>query len=152
MLLRIFLEGLPSVNADWRLMFEALAIVTMTVGNLAALTQTNIKRMLAYSSIAHAGYLLIGVVVGTPRGVSAMLIYLAIYAFMALGAFAVIVLMRRQDVSGDELKDFSGLYLRHPFAAFAMLLFMLSLGGLPPTPGFMGQFWLLSAASDSGYV
>ena len=108
--------------------------------------------MLAYSSIAHAGYLLIGVVAGTPRGMSAMLIYLLIYAFMQLGAFAVIVMMRRQDVVGDELKDFSGLYFRHPFAAFAMLLFMLSLGGIPPTAGFMGKFWLFGAAIDAGYV
>ena len=110
MLLRIFLEGLPSMNADWRLLFEGLAIVTMTVGNLAALTQTNLKRMLAYSSIAHAGYLLIGVVVGTTRGVTAMMIYLLIYSFMQLGAFTVIVMLRRQDVVGDELKDFSGLH------------------------------------------
>jgi len=151
MLLRIFLEGLPSMIGDWRLLFEALAIVTMTVGNLAALTQTNLKRMLAYSSIAHAGYVLIGVVAGTPRGVSAMLIYLFVYSFMQLGAFAVIVLMRRQDVVGDELKDFSGLHVRHPFAAFAMLLFMLSLGGIPPTAGFMGKFWLFSAAIDAHY-
>jgi NADH-quinone oxidoreductase subunit N len=152
MLLRIFLEGMPSMSADWRLLFEALAVVTMTVGNLAALTQTNLKRMLAYSSIAHAGYLLIGVVAGTPRGVTAMLIYLLIYAFMQLGAFMVIVMMRREDVAGDELKDFAGLYLRHPLAAFAMLLFMLSLGGIPPTAGFMGKFWLFGAAIDSGYV
>jgi NADH-quinone oxidoreductase subunit N len=152
MLLRIFLEGLPALDADWRLIFEALAIVTMTVGNLAALTQSNIKRMLAYSSIAHAGYLLIGVVAGTPRGVSAMLIYLLVYSFMQLGAFAVVVMMRRQDMAGDELKDLSGLYLRSPFAAFAMLLFMLSLGGIPPTAGFMGKFWLFGAAIDSGYV
>ena len=152
MLLRIFLEGLPAMNADWRLLFEALAIVTMTVGNIAALTQSNLKRMLAYSSIAHAGYLLIGVVAGTPRGVSAMLIYLLIYTFMQLGAFAVIIMLRRQDVVGDELKDFSGLYWRHPFAAFAMLVFMLSLGGIPPTAGFMGKFWLFSAAIESGYV
>jgi NADH-quinone oxidoreductase subunit N len=151
MLLRIFLEGLPSMATDWRLLFEVLAIVTMTVGNLAALTQTNLKRMLAYSSIAHAGYMLIGVVAGTTRGVSAMLIYLLIYSFMQLGAFAVIVLMRRQDVVGDELKDFSGLHSRHPFAAFAMLLFMLSLGGIPPTAGFMGKFWLFSAAIDAHY-
>jgi len=152
MLLRIFLEGLPSMNADWRLLFEGLAIVTMTVGNLAALTQSNLKRMLAYSSIAHAGYVLIGVVAGTPRGISAMLIYVLVYAFMQLGAFTVIVLMRRQDVVGDELKDFSGLHARHPFAAFAMLLFMLSLGGIPPTAGFMGKFWLFGAAIDAGYV
>src|SRR4029077_9703257 len=108
--------------------------------------------MLAYSSIAHAGYLLIGVVAGTPRGVTAMLIYLSVYAFMQLGAFMVIVMMRREDVVGDELKDFAGLYLRHPLAAFAMLMFMLSLGGIPPTAGFMGKFWLFGAAIDAGYV
>ncbi len=151
MILRIFLEGLPSMNADWRLLFEVLAIVTMTVGNVAALTQSNLKRLLAYSSIAHAGYVLIGIVAGTTRGVSAALIYLAIYAFMQMGAFAVIVMMRRQDVVGDELKDLSGLAFRRPFAAFAMLLFMLSLGGIPPTAGFMGKFWLFSAAIDAGY-
>ncbi|MCC7417625.1 MAG: NADH-quinone oxidoreductase subunit N [Acidobacteria bacterium] len=152
MLLRIFLEGLPATSADWRLLFEVLSIVTMTVGNVAALTQTNLKRMLAYSSIAHAGYVLMGVVAGTPRGVSAMLIYLLIYAFMQLGAFAVIVMMRRRDVVGDELKDYSGLSARNPLAAFAMLLFMLSLGGIPPTAGFMGKFWLFGAAIDAGYV
>jgi len=150
MLLRIFLEGMPSMSGDWRLLFEALAIVTMTVGNVAALTQTNLKRMLAYSSIAHAGYVLIGVVAG-PRGVTAILIYLFVYAFMQLGAFAVVVLLRRQDVVGDELKDFSGLSIRHPVAAFSMLLFMLSLGGIPPTAGFMGKFWLFSAAIDARY-
>ena len=151
MLLRIFLEGVPSQNADWRLLFEALAIVTMTIGNLAALTQTNIKRMLAYSSVAHAGYLLMGVVAGTPRGVTAMLVYLLVYAFMQIGAFAVVVLLHRKDIAGEDLKDFSGLHARSPFAAFAMLLFMLSLGGIPPTAGFMGKFWLFGAAIDSGY-
>ena len=155
MILRIFLEGLPSQNADWRLLFEVLAIITMTVGNVAAVTQTNVKRMLAYSSIAHAGYLLIGVVAagsGSERGVTATLIYLMIYSFMQLGAFAVVVLLHRQDVVGDELKDFSGLHFRNPVAAFAMLLFMLSLGGIPPTAGFMGKFWLFSAAIESGYI
>jgi NADH-quinone oxidoreductase subunit N len=151
MLLRIFLEGLPAMSADWRLLFEALSIITMTVGNVAAVTQTNIKRMLAYSSIAHAGYLLMGVVAGTSRGVAAMLIYLLVYAFMQLGAFAVLVLLRRRDVIGDELKDFSGLHFRAPWAAFAMLVFMLSLGGIPPTAGFMGKFWLFGAAIDAGY-
>src|SRR5436189_2165690 len=152
MLLRIFVEGLPAMSADWRLLFEALSIVTMTVGNVAALTQSNLKRMLAYSSIAHAGYVLIGVVAGTPRGIEATLIYLFIYSFMQLGAFTVIVMLRRQDVIGDELKDFSGLYFRQPYAAFAMLLFLLSLGGIPPTAGFMGKFWLFGAAIDAGYV
>ena len=81
-----------------------------------------------------------------------MLIYLFVYAFMQLGAFTVITMMRRKDVMGDELKDFSGLNVHHPLAAFAMLLFMLSLGGIPPTAGFMGKFWLFSAAIEAGYV
>jgi NADH-quinone oxidoreductase subunit N len=151
MLIRIFIEGLSTMSADWRLLFEVLAIATMTVGNFAALTQSNVKRILAYSSIAHAGYLLIGIVAGTTRGVTATLVYLMVYSFMQLGAFAVVVLLRRADVVGDELKDFSGLAFRNPFAAFAMLMFMLSLGGIPPTAGFMGKFWLFSAAIDARY-
>lgn len=154
MLLRIFFEGLILVQADWSLLFYALSILTMTVGNVAALTQSNIKRMLAYSSIAHAGYLLIGVVAAasSPQiGVKATLIYLAVYAFMQMGAFAVVTLLRRQDIIGEELKDMSGLFMRSPVAATAMLLFMLSLGGIPPTAGFMGKFWLFSAAIDGGY-
>jgi NADH-quinone oxidoreductase subunit N len=151
MLIRIFVEGLPSMSADWRLLFWTLAVVTMTVGNVAAVTQSNVKRMLAYSSIAHAGYVLIGIVAGTPRGITATLVYLLIYSFMQLGAFAVLVVLRRSDVAGEELKDFSGLAFRSPFAAFAMLLFMLSLGGIPPTAGFMGKFWLFSAAIDAHY-
>src|SRR5258707_4765596 len=151
MLIRIFVEGMPSMSGDWRLLFYVLSVLTMTAGNIAAVTQSNVKRMLAYSSIAHAGYLLIGVVAGTARGITAMLVYLMIYAFMQLGAFAVITLLRRRDVQGDELKDFSGLAFRNPFAAFAMLLFMLSLGGIPPTAGFMGKFLLFSAAIDAQY-
>src|SRR5829696_5478797 len=151
MLIRIFLEGLPSMAADWRLLFWTLAVITMTVGNVAAVTQSNVKRMLAYSSIAHAGYVLIGIVANTPRGITATLVYLLIYSFMQLGAFAVVVLLRRADVAGEELKDFSGLAFRNPFAAFAMLLFMLSLGGIPPTAGFMGKFWLFSAAIDAQF-
>jgi NADH-quinone oxidoreductase subunit N len=154
MLLRIFFEGLPSVNDQWGMLFYALAILTMTVGNVAALTQSNIKRMLAYSSIAHAGYLLIAIVAATrvPQiGVKAALIYLVIYAFMQFGAFGVVTLLRRHDVIGEELKDMSGLFQRSPLAGIAMLLFMLSLGGIPPTAGFMGKFWLFSAAIDGGY-
>ena len=166
MLLRIFIEGLPAMRVSivearvgaeapdlgWGILFYVLAVVTMTVGNFAALTQSNLKRMLAYSSIAHAGYLLIGAVTGTARGITAMLVYLFVYAFMQLGAFTVLALMRRQDVVGDELKDLNGLFFRQPFAAVAMLVFMLSLGGIPPTAGFMGKFWLFSAAIESGYV
>jgi NADH-quinone oxidoreductase subunit N len=163
MLLRIFVEGLPQFRFEglsvifgqpvgWTTIFYVLSLVSMTVGNLTAITQSNIKRLLAYSSIAHAGYVLIGVVAGSSRGVTAALIYLFIYAFMQLGAFAIVTLLRRRDVIGDELKDLSGLYFRSPVAAVAMLAFMLSLGGIPPTAGFMGKFWLFGAAIESGYV
>ena len=152
MLLRIFIEGLAFLHAEWSPAFWVLAVLTMTVGNLAALTQSNIKRMLAYSSVAHAGYLLIGVVVGTSRGVTAMMVYLAIYVFMQLGAFVVVVALRQKDTIGDELKDLTGLYSRSPLAASAMLLFMLSLGGIPPTAGFMGKLWVFGAAIDADYI
>jgi len=163
MLLRIFIEGLPGFRFEglsvifgqavgWTTVFYVLSVVSMTVGNLTAITQSNLKRLLAYSSIAQAGYILIGVVAGSARGVSAALIYLFIYAFMQLGAFAIVTLLRRRDVIGDELKDLSGLYFRSPLAALAMLVFMLSLGGIPPTAGFMGKFWVFSAAIESGYV
>ncbi len=163
MLLRIFIEGLPAFRVEglgvlfgepfgWRALFHVIAIVTMTVGNIAALTQGNIKRMLAYSSVAHAGYILIGVVVGLPRGIEAALLYLLVYAFMQLGAFAVVVMLRRRDVIGDELKDLTGLAATHPGAAIAMLIFMLSLGGIPPTAGFMGKLWIFGAAVEAGYI
>jgi NADH-quinone oxidoreductase subunit N len=152
MLLRIFVEGLPALGDEWRTMFWVLAAITMTVGNIAALTQSNLKRMLAYSSIAHAGYLLIGVVVGTERGVAAMLVYLGVYLFMQLGAFAIVTAMRRSDIIGDELKDLNGLFKRSPAVGFAMLCFMLSLGGIPPTAGFMGKMWLFGAAIDAGQI
>jgi len=152
MLLRILVEGLPSLAPDWQILFYALAVVTMTVGNLAAITQTNLKRMLAYSSIAHAGYVLIGIVAATERGVTAALVYLWVYLFMQLGAFAVVTLLRRRDIIGDELKDISGLYFRNPAVAVAMLAFMLSLGGIPPTAGFMGKVWVFGAAIQAGFV
>jgi NADH-quinone oxidoreductase subunit N len=163
MLFRIFVEGLPAFREGglgsvfgqplgWSAFFYVLSAATMTVGNIAALTQNNTKRMLAYSSIAHAGYVLIGVVAGTPRGVTAALVYLMVYLFMQLGAFAVVVALRRREVIGDELKDLSGLSVTHPAAAVAMLLFMISLGGIPPTAGFMGKFWVFGAAIDAGYI
>ena len=152
MLLRILFEGLQVLTPDWQFVLAVLAVLTMTVGNIAAITQSNLKRMLAYSSIAHAGYVLIGVVVGTQRGVTAALVYLGLYLFMQLGAFAVITMLRRRDVVGDELKDLSGLYLRNPAAAIAMLIFMLSLGGIPPTAGFMGKVWVFGAAIDGGWA
>ena len=152
MLLRIFAEGLSTIMPDWQVFFWWLAVLTMTVGNIAAITQSNIKRMLAYSSIAHSGYVLIGIVAGTSRGWTAAIVYLVVYAFMQLGAFAIVTMLRRRDVVGDELKDLSGLYARSPVAAIAMLVFMLSLGGIPPTAGFMGKIWIFGAAIDQGFI
>src|SRR4029453_12418878 len=128
MLMRIFIEGLPAFRIDnlgvafgqpfgWRVLFHFLSIASMTVGNIAALTQTNTKRLLAYSAIAHAGYVLIGIVAGPPRGITAALVYLMVYSFMQIGAFAIIVMLRRRDVIGDELNDLTGLSSRHPAAA-----------------------------------
>ena len=152
MLLRVFVEGLPALINDWQVMFSWLAVLTMTVGNISAITQSNTKRMLAYSSIAHSGYVLLGIVAGTSRGWTAAMVYLGVYVFMQLGAFAIVTMLRRHDVVGDELKDLSGLYFRSPLAAIAMLVFMLSLGGIPPTAGFMGKFWIFSALMDQGFV
>ncbi len=163
MLLRIFVEGLPAFRLGglgqlwgqplgWSVFLYVLAIVTMTVGNVGALTQGNIKRLLAYSSVAQGGYVLIGVVAGTTRGISAALVYLMVYALMQVGAFAVVAAVRRRGVTGDQVRDLAGLHATHPWAAVAMLVFLLSLGGLPPTAGFMAKLGVFGAAIDAGYV
>jgi len=124
-----------------------------------AIVQTNIKRMLAYSSIAHAGYALIGMVVagqagaeGAVRslGLASVMLYLAVYAFMTLGAFTVVAMLRKGGLEGDEIEDFTGLSKRQPVAAFLMLVFMVSLAGIPPTAGFIGKFYLFMAAVQAG--
>ena len=129
-------------------LFAVLAVVTMTVGNLTALAQKNIKRMLAYSSIAHAGYLLVGLAVATPRGFAAMVYYLLAYAAMNLGAFAVVIWLNNRG-TGDEVSDYAGLGRRAPVAALAMLVCFLSLIGIPPMAGFFGKFYLFAAAVEA---
>ena len=152
MLIRLMLEAFPSASSDWRSALYVLAALSMTVGNIAAMTQNNLKRLLAYSSIAHAGYVTIGLVAATPRGISASLVYIAVYACMQMGAFAIVTALRQKGVPGEDLHEFSGLAHRRPWMAFAMLIFMIALGGIPPTAGFMGKMWLFGAAIDSGYV
>lgn len=156
---RVFLEGLGGLKANWYGLFLAVCIATMVLGNVVAIVQTNIKRMLAYSSIAHAGYALIGVVVagqadteGAVRssGLSSVMLYLAVYAFMTLGAFAVVAMLRKGILEGEEIEDFTGLAKRQPIAAFLMLVFMVSLAGIPPTAGFIGKFYLFLAAVNAG--
>ena len=151
-LLRLVLVALPGLQHDWRPLLTAIAILTMTVGNITALLQTNIKRMLAYSSIAHAGYLLVAVVAGGLAGGSAALFYLAVYSLMNLGAFGVLALLGREQEERVTLADLSGLAVRHPGLAMAMTIFMLSLGGIPPTAGFMGKVYVFSVAIDAGQI
>ena len=151
-LLRLLLVALPGLQGDWRPLLAWIAILTMTVGNVTALLQTNVKRMLAYSSIAHAGYLLVAVVAGGTRGGSAALFYLAVYSLMNLGAFGVLSLLGREQEERVTLADLSGLAIRHPGLAMAMTVFMLSLGGIPPTAGFMGKVYVFGTAVDAGQV
>jgi NADH-quinone oxidoreductase subunit N len=134
-----------------------VSIATMTGGNLAAITQTNTKRLLAYSSIAHVGYMLLGLVAsdGTNNstGIVAILIYLLVYTFMNLGAFAVITSLRQRNVIGDELDDIAGLYRRAPFESILMMVFLLSLAGIPPLAGFLAKYYIfLSLIESQHYV
>jgi NADH-quinone oxidoreductase subunit N len=124
----------------------------MAVGSIIALAQSNIKRMLAYSSIAHAGYMLLGIIAGTPEGLTSMVNYLMIYTFMNIGAFAVIIMLRREGFQGENLDDYMGLAKSHPLASALMLIFMFSLTGIPPTAGFVGKFYVFMEAINSGYT
>jgi NADH-quinone oxidoreductase subunit N len=133
---------LPTI--DWQPVLMVVSILTMTVGNVAALTQTNMKRLLAYSSIAHAGYILMGVIALSENGARSILVYLLAYVFMNLGAFLIVTLIHYYDGS-FELRDYPGLYRRAPFLTLAMAVFLLSLMGIPPLVGFMGKFYVFSA-------
>jgi NADH-quinone oxidoreductase subunit N len=133
-----------------------VSIATMTGANLAALTQTNLKRLLAYSSIAHVGYMLLGLVAGTttslnPDGIKGILIYLLVYTFMNLGAFAVITSLATRKLAGDEIDDIAGLYFRRPFEAVLMLIFLLSLAGIPPLAGFWGKYFIFLSLVSTGH-
>jgi len=149
---RVFLVAFGSVRADWSMVLIPIAVLTMAVGNIIALSQTNIKRMLAYSSIAHAGYMLLGIIAGTPSGLSSVLNYMFIYAFMNIGAFAVVIMLRTEGFAGEDISDYEGLGKTHPTAAALMLVFMFSLTGIPPMAGFMGKFYLFMSAINAGYT
>ncbi|MGD0585157.1 MAG: NADH-quinone oxidoreductase subunit N [Oryzomonas sp.] len=150
--LRIFLVALPTLQVEWSQLLWVLAVLTMTIGNITALRQDNIKRMLAYSSIAHAGYALVGFAAGNSTGTAGILFYMLSYAFMNIGAFAVIILIGKKGESNGNVMDFAGLGFRHPVLAVAMSVFLFSLAGIPPTAGFIGKFYLFSGAIQKGYV
>jgi NADH-quinone oxidoreductase subunit N len=151
-LLRVLLTAVRGAPLDWPLLMWGLAALTMTVGNVVALAQQNLKRMLAYSSIAHVGYMLVGVVAGGSLGTGSVLFYLLVYTFTTAGAFGVILLLERDGREAVQLGDYGGLATRHPLAALALSIFLLSLIGIPPTAGFVGKFYLFGAAVKSGYV
>ena len=158
-MLRVFVVALGPMQDSWALLLAFLSAVTMTFGNIAAITQESLKRMLAYSSIAHAGNALMGVVAaatsdGEARSfaITATLFYLFAYAFMNIGAWATVTVLRRQGLAGENIDDFNGLYQRSYTAFFAMLIFLLSLGGIPPLAGFLGKWYVFSAAINSGWV
>ncbi|MCG6551835.1 MAG: NADH-quinone oxidoreductase subunit N [Candidatus Magnetominusculus sp. LBB02] len=151
-LVRVFFETFGHLSSEWSMIFIVLSILTMFVGNVMALVQTNIKRMLAYSSIAHAGYALIGIIAATPEGVSATMNYLFIYTFMNIGAFTVVLMLGTKEFKAVEISDYAGLGKTHPVLGGAMLIFMFSLTGIPPMAGFMGKFYVFMAAVKSGYL
>jgi NADH-quinone oxidoreductase subunit N len=156
MLLRIYIWGLYPLRPVYLPLLIFVAIATMTGANLAALTQNNLKRLLAYSSIAHVGYILLGLIAGdaiypTEDGIKGILIYLMVYTFMNLGAFAVITSLRQRDVIGDEIDDIAGLFQRAPTEAVLMLIFLLSLAGIPPLAGFYGKYFVFLGLIESGH-
>src|SRR5213082_2248827 len=146
LLLRLFISVFtPSQKTSqeqWMYLIAGVAVASLTWGNLAALTQTNVKRLLAYSSISHVGYILLGLVAWNPTAFKGIAFYLFAYVFMTAGAFAVIIVLRQKGIIGEELEDLNGLYQRSPAAAVLLLIFMLSLAGIPPTAGFMGKYFI----------
>ena len=148
---RIFYVGLHDFQLGWNNVLATIAALSMILGNLAAITQDNVKRMLAYSSIAHAGYVLLGIIALNYFGLSGVLVYSVVYMAANLGIWSVVLMLRRHEYAGERVDDFEGLSRRAPFWAFAMIVFLLSLGGIPPTAGFIGKYYLFSAAVQSGF-
>jgi len=151
-LVRIFYEALPHFALEWQVVTAAVAAVTMIWGNVAALTQNNVKRMLAYSSIGHAGYILMGVLAMSEDGLWAVLFYMVAYALITLGVFGTVILLERKEYAGETYEDYAGLARRAPYLAAMMLIFMLALTGLPPTGGFFGKVYLFAAALEAGWT
>jgi NADH-quinone oxidoreductase subunit N len=150
-LIKLFVTAFPEVYPNWENLFWILAALTMTVGNISALVQSNVKRMLAFSSVSHAGYLVLGVLVYNWVGISAVLFYFVVYSAMNLGAFSIIAIVEKDD-TGTTFKDYRGLAAKHPWLAISMGTFMISLAGFPPTAGFIAKYGLLSAAAENNYI
>lgn len=151
-LLRLLLASGIMADPIWQQIFWVIAVATMTIGNIIALRQENVKRMLAYSSIAHAGYILIGAIANNENGHAGILFYLLSYTFMNIGAFGVVALLAKPEQEYVNISEYRGLAYRRPFAALAMAIFMFSLSGIPPTAGFLAKFYVFSGAVQAGYI
>ncbi len=149
LLLRLLTSVFAPSHQTWIYLIAGIAVASLTWGNLAALTQTNVKRLLAYSSISHVGYILLGLVAGNDTAFTGIAFYLFAYVFMTAGAFAVIIVLRQKGIIGEELEELNGLYQRSPAAALLLLIFMLSLAGIPPTAGFMGKYFIFLALIET---
>ena len=152
MIVRVFASGLPHLAPEWQTLLAFVAAASMVWGNLMAIAQSSLKRLLAYSGIAQAGYVLIGVVAGGSNGLAAVLYYLFVYMFMNFGAFAVLTLLAGPEGDRDRFADLEGLGRRNPVLAVAMTIFMLSLAGFPPSVGFFGKLFLFTAGVSAGYL
>jgi NADH-quinone oxidoreductase subunit N len=150
--LRVFFYALEPLKAEWTPVLWILAAATIIFGNTAAIYQKNIKRMLAYSAIAHAGYILVAMVAGNALGSSSILYYLTVYSFMNLGAFGVVIIAEQREEKNLNITDYRGMAYSHPLLAATMSLFLFSLAGIPPTGGFVGKFYIFSAAVSAGYI
>ena len=151
LLIRLFVVGYGSVSETWVPLLGLIALLTMTIGNLAAVTQSNLKRLLAYSSVAHGGYILLGLVAFNETGLRGIAIYVLAYVFMNYGAFALIAALRRDGEAAEELDDLNGLFARAPGYTILMAIFMLSLAGIPPMAGFYGKYYIFLALLGEGY-
>jgi len=149
---RVLFDAFGGMQVQWSSILVPLAIITIAVGSIIALSQTNIKRMLAYSSVAHAGYMLLGIIAGTPEGLAATVNYLMIYMFMNMGAFAIVIMLRSEGFQGEDIEDYIGMSKSNPTAAALMLVFMFSLTGIPPTAGFIGKFYVIMEVINAGYT
>jgi NADH-quinone oxidoreductase subunit N len=152
MFMRLMVEALGGLQADWQQMIIVLSVLSLAVGNVIAIAQANIKRMLAYSTISHVGFILLGILAGTSEGYSSAMFYTISYAMMSLGGFGVIMLMARKGFEADNISDFAGLNQRSPWFAFIMMILMLSMAGVPPTVGFWAKLAVLSAVVDINMV
>ncbi len=152
MIMRLLAESVGALHAEWQGMLVVLAVLSLGLGNVVAIAQTNLKRMLAYSTISHVGFLLLGILAGTPEGYSAAMFYVITYALMAAGAFGMIILLSRAGFEADEIDDFKGLNQRNPWFALVMLILMFSMAGVPPTVGFYAKLSVLQAVIDIDMV